>query len=125
MASAPFLQGLYNCAPNACIGRITPLLLKFSSNRIGYNQFILKTNRSSPRVGSTFSKSGYIESYDDDDDDDEGREKILPKFMVDVRGMNLWPWRGSEATTKCGKKWNSKQFLVDTNNQHQDIWYTS
>jgi hypothetical protein len=65
---------------------ITPLL-KFSTNRTGYNQFILRTNRSSPRVSSTFSKSGYIESYDDDDD--EGREKISPKFMVDVRGMNL------------------------------------
>jgi len=54
-------------------------------NRTGYNQFILRTNRSSLRIDSTFSKSGYIERYDD-----EGWEKILPKFMVGVRGMNLW-----------------------------------
>jgi len=54
-------------------------------NRTGYNQFILRTNRSSLRIDPTFSKSGYIERYDD-----EGWEKILPKFMVGVRGMNLW-----------------------------------
>lgn len=54
-------------------------------NRTGYNQFILRTNRSSLRIGSMFSKSGYTERYDD-----EGREKILLKFMVGVRGMNLW-----------------------------------
>lgn len=54
-------------------------------NRTGYNQFILRANRSSQHIGLTFSKSGYTERHDD-----EGREKILPKFMVDVRGMNLW-----------------------------------
>lgn len=88
-------------------------------NRTGYKQFILRANRSSLHIGSTFSKSGYTERYDD-----EGWEKILPKFIVGVRGMNLW--RGVRKQPRNAKKVEFEAVsLADTNNPRKDIWYTS